>query len=317
MNRDIVVIGGSAGAVSPLRETLKALPADLPASVFVVIHVAANRESVLPAILSAADSLPARHPLHGEKPEVGHIYVAPPDNHLMLEPGRISVVRGPRESGHRPAVDALFRTAAVAYGSRVIGVVLSGYQDCGTAGMMSIKARGGISVVQDPTSAEIPDMPRSVLDHSGADYSVPVAQLPSLLESLVRSPSGGSMDQNDFIRQLEGAARGSPAQIVCPSCHGVVTQSQQNGFQYFRCHVGHTFTAETLLGEQHADLDRALWSAVRALEESSTLNQRISSQLTGEMKSRLAEKAASLRYDAELIREVILHPGGRRGASTQ
>lgn len=314
MNHDIVVLGGSAGAIAPLQEVVRSLPADLAASVFVVIHLAATRDSVLPSILAANAALPVSHPIHGEKLEPGHIYVAPPDNHLMLEPGRMRVVRGPKESGHRPAVDALFRTAAVAYGPRVIGVVLSGYQDCGTAGMMSIKARGGISVVQDPASAAIPDMPRSVLAHSGADYSVPATQMPALLERLVGSPSGGKMEEDEFIEQLEGVARGAPAELVCPNCHGVLTQTRQQEFEHFRCHVGHTFTVETLVDEQDAELERALWSAVRALEESSALNQRIGERAAGELKSRLAEKALTLRYDAELIREVILHPGGRKSA---
>ena len=160
MNRDVIAIGASAGGVEVLLDLAGALPGELPAALFVVVHQAPLQGDRLPELLSGRGLLPARHPLHAERIERGKIYVAPPDNHLLLRPGRVEVVRGPRENGHRPAVDALFRTASAAYGPRVVGVVLSGYQDCGTAGMMSIKARGGVSVVQSPESAFAPDMPK-------------------------------------------------------------------------------------------------------------------------------------------------------------
>ena len=153
MNRDIVTIGASAGGIEVLLDLVHELPRDLPASVFVVVHMPAGRPSELPELLSQRGPIAARHPLHDEKLEHGAIYVAPPDMHMQLRKNAIEVVRGPKDNGYRPAVDVLFRTAAAAYGPRVIGVVLSGYNDCGTAGMMSIKARGGTSVVQDPLTA--------------------------------------------------------------------------------------------------------------------------------------------------------------------
>src|SRR5438067_9132194 len=170
MNHDTIVIGASAGGVEVLLKLAGALPADLPASIFLVIHTLPGHRSELPELLSRRGPLPARHPMHGEKIAPGHIYVAPPDNHLLLRQGSMEVVRGARENGHRPAADALFRSAAAAYGPRVIGVVLSGYQNCGTAGMMSIKARGGLAVVQDPETATAPDMPTSVIDKVPVDH---------------------------------------------------------------------------------------------------------------------------------------------------
>src|SRR5205823_1545952 len=143
-----------------------------------------------PELLSSRGPLPARHPLHEEKIEPGHIYIAPPDNHLLLRSGSMEVVRGPKENGHRPAADALFRTASAAYGARVIGVVLSGYQDCGTAGMMSIKARGGMSVVQSPESALVDEMPRGVIARVPVDHVVHPLELPGLLTRLARMPAG-------------------------------------------------------------------------------------------------------------------------------
>jgi two-component system chemotaxis response regulator CheB len=315
MNHDIIVIGGSAGAMEVLLQTAAALPANLEAAVFVVTHIVPHSRGLLPDLLSARGPLPAEHPVHGAPFQAGHIYVAPPDNHLLLDAGRMRVVRGPKESGHRPAVDALFRTAAAAYGPRVVGVVLSGYQDCGTAGMMSIKARGGVSVVQSPETAQAPDMPRSVLTHVGADHVVQPAELAALIEQLSRQTAGAAMDPDASIQQLEGAEPGKPADIVCPSCNGVVTETEIGRFQHFRCHTGHTFTVETLLGEQNEELERALWAAVRALEESSRLSLRISGLREGELRARFAERAATERYEAELIRELLLRKGRRRQAA--
>jgi two-component system, chemotaxis family, protein-glutamate methylesterase/glutaminase len=187
MNRDIVAIGCSAGGIEVLLGMAAELPADLRASLFVVVHMRPDRESELPDLLTRRGRLPARHPLHDENIEHGAIYVAPPDMHMQLRAGAIEVVRGPRDNGHRPAADVLFRTASAAYGARVIGVVLSGYQDCGTAGMMSIKARGGLSVVQDPESASVPDMPRNVLAKVKVDHVVHPLELPGLLTRLVAS----------------------------------------------------------------------------------------------------------------------------------
>ena len=163
MNHDIVAIGGSAGALNVILGLTRALTPDIAGSIFIAIHRSPEAASLLPEILSRTSTWPATHPLHGEKIKRGHIYVAPPDMHLMLRPGSMEIVRGPKENGHRPAVDALFRTAAASYRSRVIGVVLSGHQDCGTAGMLSIKARGGVSVVQDPLSSEVAEMPQALV----------------------------------------------------------------------------------------------------------------------------------------------------------
>src|SRR5262249_36203647 len=146
------------------------LPANLAAALFVVVHLPSGHASQLPQLLSQRGALPATHPLHGERVKPGAIYVAPPDNHLQLRDGILGVGRGPRANGHRPSADVLFRTAAAAFGSRVIGVVLSGYQNCGTAGMMSIKARGGLAVVQDPETALADEMPRHVIERVGVDH---------------------------------------------------------------------------------------------------------------------------------------------------
>ena len=171
---DIIVIGASAGGVEVLKDLARSLPSDLPAAVFVVLHTAPYPPSLLPEILNSVGRIPASHAIHGETIHPGHIYVAPSDNHLTLQKGKISVVRGPKENGNRPAVDPLFRSAARAYGARVIGVILTGALDCGTAGMMIVESLGGLTVAQDPKEAFCPDMPQSAIDHVKVDYILPV-----------------------------------------------------------------------------------------------------------------------------------------------
>ncbi len=307
MNRDVIAIGASAGGVELLLDLVPRLPADLPASVFIVVHMPAGHKSTLPELLSHRGPLPAKHPLHDEKIAPGQIYIAPPDNHLMIRQGSMEVVRGPKENGHRPAADVLFRTASSAYGARVIGVVLSGYGDCGTAGMMSIKARGGVGVVQAPETARASDMPRSVLARVGVDHVVPPAELPGLLARLAAAQPGPEAPVGDFVKQLEGEELGTRAEVVCPICDGVLTETQPGVFQHFRCHVGHAFSLESLVREQSEELERTLWAAVRALEESAALSRRLSLSEQGELRRSFAEKAATHMQQAEYLRRMMLH----------
>ncbi len=308
---DIVVIGASAGGVELLLDLAGELPHDLPASIFVVIHTAPGFLSSLPDLLSARGPLKAVHPVHGAPIQRGRIYVAPPDNQLLVRRGYVEVVRGPRENGHRPAVDPLFRSASWAYDSRVVAVVLSGHLDCGTAGMMSVKARGGVAIVQDPATAIAPDMPRSVLARIPVDHVVKPAELPGLLSRLARQPAAEPARPTRAIDALEGRTNGARAELVCPACHGVLTETEVGGFRHYRCHVGHAFSLESLVHEQSEDVERALWSAVRSLEEGAALSGRVSrSQSAKELKRRFAEKQQDLLQQADLIRRVLLqgHP---------
>ena len=307
MNHDVLVIGASAGGPEVLLDMVPHLPADLPASVFVVLHTPPTMPSPLPELLSRRGRLPATHPLHGEKILPGRIYIAPPDNHLLLRDGSMQVVRGAKENGHRPAVDALFRSASAAYGSRVVGVVLSGYQDCGTAGMMSIQARGGATVVQAPETALVDEMPRSVIKRIRVDHVVPPSELPALLARLAAAPAAPPKQPEPVIDQLEGTAPGRPAELVCPMCAGVLTEAEFRGFHQFRCHVGHAFTLDTLVREQGEAMERAMWAAVRALEESAALALRLSITERGDLRARFAEKAATHAQQAEFIRQTLLH----------
>src|SRR5581483_1706827 len=257
--RDIIVVGASAGGVDVLAQLVRGLPAGLPASLFVVHHVPAGFRSVLPTILSRSGPLLASHARDGEPFNPGHIYVAPPDHHLLLQPeGRMRLTYGPRENHHRPAVDPLFRTAARYYGPRVIGVVLSGALSDGAAGLLAVRGAGGVAVVQDPADALVAAMPLSASQIAGADYVVAAADLPPLLVKLVReaaAPTGGSpvpdpIDKmpeavnRDFAQQIHNGRRGERSVFSCPECGGALWQVDEAELVRFRCHVGHAYNGE-------------------------------------------------------------------------
>ena len=299
---DVIVIGASAGGVEALAALARRLPADLPAAVFIVLHVPAYGTSVLPGILSRHGALPASHPADGEEIQTGRIYVAPPDYHLLLEPGRVLLTRGPAENGHRPAVDTLFRSAARAYGPRVQGVVLTGTLDDGTAGLQAIKMRGGVALAQDPEEALFASMPRSAIENVPVDYVLPLAGLAETLVRLAHEPASErrdavppeietSVETETGVAEFDMAAletprEGQPSVFACPDCHGVLWEVNDGDLLRFRCRVGHAFSPETLLATQSDNLEDALWIALRALEESAAL--------AGRLKDRAAERGHAL-----------------------
>jgi two-component system chemotaxis response regulator CheB len=286
--KDIIVIGASAGGVEALRRLCAKFPADLPAAVLVVQHLSPSARSVLPQLLARVGPLPATSPRDGERIEKGRIYVAGPDHHLLLRSGHMLVRRGPYENRTRPAVNALFRSAAIAYGARVIGVVLTGLLDDGTDGLIAIKAVGGTSVVQDPKDAEWPSMPRNALKRDHVDHAVALDQMGALLSRLSREEAGPStpapedymvedrIAAQDFasIEQgLETPGRASP--ISCPDCGGVLNQIDADKEIRFRCQVGHAFTPLGLAAAQSDELERALGVAVRTHRDRLRLYQQM------------------------------------------
>ena len=310
VRRDIIVIGASTGGLEAFRRVLQALPADLPAAIFIVLHTHTTASARLPEILNGGGPFKSAFAIHGEPIEHGRVYVAPPDNHLIVDHDYVHVVRGPRENGHRPAVDPLFRSAARAYGARVIGVLLTGALDCGTAGLMVIKAQGGTVIVQDPDEALHPDMPRNALNHVDVDHVVGVGRIAPLLARVVRTPvQPPSASQNGVLGEIE-VATAQPADVVCPSCGGVMTESRVNGLDRFRCHTGHTFTLDALAAEQARALEGALWAAVRALEESEALARRMASHAALDLGERFEEKAETMKRHARRIQEMLLHGKG-------
>ena len=339
--RDIVVIGASAGGVEALTQLMKALPSDLPAAVFVVLHISDHGTSVLPSILSRAGNLPARHPEDGEQIQHGVVYVAPSDRHLLIENDHISVLRGPRENGHRPSVDPLFRTAARTAGKRVIGIILSGLLDDGTAGLMAIKRFGGIAMVQSPDEALFSGMVQSAIANVRVDYVLPVAEIAAEISRLTReplpkepssvkldttspgvAPGQGRTSMDDEVDSDIAAERmdpeiidssthpGKPSAFSCPECGGVLWEIQDGAMVRFRCRTGHAYSSDTLLAEQSHELDVALWSALRALEESASLARRLRDRSTDNghplAAARFAEQSEEALKKAAIIRRALL-----------
>ena len=322
---DIIVIGASAGGVEALSELMRNLPRGLAAAVFVVLHVSPDSRSVLPSILNRAGTLPAHHPKDGEPIQLGQVYVAPPDLHLLVKDGQVRLSRGPRENRHRPAADPLFRTAARAYGPRVVGVVLSGALDDGTTGLAVIKSQGGIAVVQDPAEALYPSMPSNARERVNVDYCLPVTQIAQVLVRLVNEPvpepEAHAMKEETRVEadmaELEVAALqkpdrpGTPSAFACPECGGVLWELHENQLIHYRCRVGHAWAPDSLVAEQVEALEGALWTALRALEENASLLRRLTEQAEQRGYARAAERYRQQMNHAEqhalVIRQVLLN----------
>jgi two-component system chemotaxis response regulator CheB len=337
----VVVVGASAGGVEALADLTASLPGDLPAPLFVVLHLPATGTSALPEILRRQGPLPAAHVKDGEPIQPGRIYVAPPDRHVLLRAGHVHLSRGPRENGHRPAIDPLFRSAAREYASKVIGVVLSGALDDGTAGLVAVKSRGGVAVVQDPSDALYPAMPGNALEHVQVDHVVAAASMGKLLARLLADlaeplpgPVPGGMqvevEMEGFSPEAsEGDHPGRPSGFSCPDCNGVLWQLREGGLERYRCRVGHAWSPEGLLIQQSEALEAALWVALRSLEERGSLARRLAEPARRRghsiTASRFEEQAAEAEQAARLVRELLVNrgnfatpwplPGGRHGSA--
>ncbi len=319
----ILVLGASAGGVEALVRVCRGFSADLNAAICIVLHIPAQGPSMMPQILSRNSALSAKHPVDGEPIQQGQIYIAPPDHHLILEPGRLRVLRGPKENRQRPAVDVLFRSAALAYGAQVIGVVLTGALDDGTAGLLAIKQRSGIAIVQDPNEALFAGMPRSALQNVAVDYVTLLAEIPKVLSRLVSElvlheapPPSSQLISEVKIAMMDQQALdqeqtiGKPSAYSCPECGGVLWEVQDDDLLRFRCRVGHAFSSQSVLAQQATSLETALWAALKTLEENVSLSRRLSNQsrergntsLTAVFDERVRE--SEIRADA--IRKVLL-----------
>jgi two-component system chemotaxis response regulator CheB len=324
VQRDVIVVGASAGGVQALQGLVAQLSPELPAAVVVVLHLMSAGTSVLHDILDRAGPLPATQARDGEELERGHVYVAPPDYHTLLRGSVIHLSPGPRENGHRPAIDPLFRSAARAYGSRVIGVVLSGTLDDGTDGLRLIKQRGGATVVQDPDDAAYSDMPESAIRYVGPDRIVPLAEMGAILFELIDAPLDPPPEKGedpgsqpiDLVEVEFGREpiEGDATLLTCPDCGGVMLERSEGGVIRFACQVGHAYSPESLDEEQGEALESALWTAIRTLEERADLLRRMArradrfgSGTTGERLTRKAEVAVD---HANEIRSTILRLRG-------
>lgn len=325
--RNVVVVGFSAGGVEAAARLVAGLPPELPAAVLVVHHFPANSISALPSILSRAGPLPAVHAVHNQEIEPGRIYVAPPDRHMLLgEKKRIHLSRGPRENGHRPAIDPLFRSAARELGPRVVGVLLSGSLDDGTLGLMAVKRHGGVAVVQDPGEAMYPAMAQSAIDRVDVELVLPVQEIAQLVTRLTREPvafqegktamfpeeeEGQDPAEDGTAAIAEGPFPGPPSGLTCPDCGGAIWEQEDGELIRYRCHVGHAYSVDSMVGAQAAQVEAALWTAVRALEEKAQLSRRLEERSRRRGLNRLALRYAEAVQAAELgsssIRQLLLN----------
>jgi two-component system chemotaxis response regulator CheB len=315
--RNIIVVGTSAGGVQALCELFGHLPKDLDAAVFVVMHI--GSESMLPEILSKCGNLPAMSAEHEKRYERGRVYVAPPHCHLAIKDHVTILNRGPRENGHRPAADVLFRSAAREHREKVVGVVLSGGRDDGTAGLFTIKARGGIAIVQQPEEAMTPNMPQNALRMVDVDFCLPVRQIADVLVQLTKgkatniteSPNGGTnMDEQATADRPTSQPPGQQIPIACPECNGPLYEVKEGELARFQCFVGHAFSPESL-SEQHTEaLERALWTAIRKLKERIVLHEELIKRKKrnkgeDELVKRLEESIGTSERDIKLLRDVL------------
>jgi len=325
--RDIVVVGASAGGVQSLTEFVGALPADFPSAIFVVLHTSSASRSRLPLILNRASALPVRQAMHNEWIVSGRVYVAKPDRHLLLRRGAVSVVMGPKENGFRPAVDPLFRSAAVAYGARCIGVVLSGNLYDGVAGLGAIKTRGGIAMAQDPNEALYRGMPQRAGEELALDLVAPTVELAHEVARIVGEPLDIETEPSSVEEEAEEESQevaeaaldpafvetdrrpGAPSGFGYPSCGGALFRLTDGDVLHYRCRVGHAWSAEALLKEQSDALESALWAALRVLEESAALSTTIGDRLRGrgsvEAANRFFAQADEHRRRALVIRTAL------------
>lgn len=331
-HHDVVVVGASSGGVQALTTLLAGLPDDLPAAIFVVLHVRPDVPSQLPAILNRAGRLPVAHAVDDEPIRRGRVYVAPPGFQMYVHQGRIGVRRGPQENLHRPAIDPLFRTAAHHYGPRVIGMVLTGALDDGSVGLAAVKHAGGIAIVQDPDDATVRAMPENALLHVDADYCAPMADLSALLVELVGTPTTAELAGEVPLETVEEAQpsepfrrseeMGQPSNVTCPECQGNLWQIEDHGNVRFRCRVGHAYSAPSLEAAQAESAERALWSALRALEERSALMRKLAAQARRRGHETLAvmfdDRSEQVESDVRSIHDLIvngrtLEPVGQEG----
>lgn len=322
--QDIIVVGASSGGVEATARLVGSLPADFPAAVFVVVHIPQDSSSALPRILGRAGPLDAAHARDGERIENGRVYVAPPGLHLLVEEEYARVARGPKENRHRPAVDPLFRSAARAHGPRVSGVILTGARNDGAAGLLAVKRRGGVAVVQDPDEALFSGMPESALEYVNVDHCLPLEEIAPLLDRLAREettkdeggyPVPDEMEYESRVAGLDPSVLanseppGRVSAFTCPECAGPLFEMQDGPLTRYRCRVGHAYTAESVLDEKDETLEGALYMALNNLEEGAAMAVRLASGARERghhhAAARFEERETENRRRAAVIRRVL------------
>lgn len=312
---NVVAVGASAGGVEALTHFAAGLPPNLPYALLVALHMPAGAPSVLARILDRNGPLPARQATDGASLEAGTIYVSVPNRHLLVHDSRVVLSEGPTENGHRPAINALFRSVALAYGQRAVGVLLSGVLDDGLLGLAAIRSRGGTAIAQSPSDALFPALPQNAIDAGVVDHEVPAAEVGGLLKQLAdrefeerKMEPDASMDLENriamarrFSTEFDTDELGPPSEFSCPDCNGnLVAVSNGN----YRCQVGHAWSADALLRAREKEVDGALWVAVRSLQEKAKLSRRLADQVAPGI---LSERYTALAEEAEQAMSILSH----------
>lgn len=323
MRRDIFVIGASMGGVSALKRLVAELPPAFPASLFVVQHLASESPGYLGEILDRSGPLPAVTVTRPEPIRSSRIYVAPPDRHLILTADRAHVVKGPRENRSRPAIDPLFRSAAVVFRSRVVGIILTGLLDDGASGLVAVKRCGGVAIVQAPEDADYAEMPRSAIQAVEADHVLPLDRMVEVIVRLAGEPAQEPPPvPKDLeleveiarysMKEMDGEDRlGRPSGISCPECGGALWKIDDDTVSRYRCRVGHAYTEGSLLADKNLAIDQALWGSLRLLEERASMLNRMAEEARSDGHERLASdfetRMTESRIHAEVIRDLLVN----------
>jgi two-component system chemotaxis response regulator CheB len=313
--RGVVAVGASAGGIEAVNRFVGGLPRNFPFGVLISVHVAPTAPSLLARIIDRAGILPAVTGAHGDQIRPGKIYVAVPDHHLLLDGTRIAVTRGPSENGYRPAINALFRSVAISCGIHAIGVLMSGTLDDGVQGLAAIRARGGTTMVQDPSDALFPGMPANALAAGVVDTQASASELGNLINQLPPveldaepSPVEPQLAMENRIAMgetrpwsVDADSLGEPSGFVCPDCNGGLIAINEHSF---RCYVGHAWTAESLLRARDAEVDHALWTAIRSLGEKSRLSRQVARRIgTGNLRDHYTNAADEAEHAMNVLAE--------------
>jgi two-component system chemotaxis response regulator CheB len=314
----VVAVGASAGGVEALTELVEDLPSGLSVPVLVVLHLAPDGTSMLADLLGRRTPLPVATARDGERLAAGHIYVAPPDRHLVVDAGRLGLDRGPRENGHRPAVDTTFRTVARTYGARAVGVILSGTLDDGALGLAQIAEAGGRALVQHPQESRYAGMPRSALLAVPDAEVLPVKAIAARIAEIAAAPEpvdpagDPAVPARYDVGASEPAPDRLPTRFVCPDCGGVLFAEHHGHDETFVCSVGHAFSIESLQRGQADQVEMALWAAVRSLDDRAVLLRRLAARAHERGQTRSAGRWEAQARDherrADLIRSIVVRP---------
>ena len=333
MNRPgfIVVIGTSAGGVAALTEFVSQLDKKMDAAFFIVMHLSnAALSDFLVQRLQPLTNLKCLVAKGATPIENGHIYIAPPNEHLVLTRDQIVVGYGPRENSWRPSIDVLFRSAAAAYNSQVIGIILTGFLNDGTSGMMAVKQSGGVAIVQDPNEAEVPDMPLSVLNNMEVDYSIGLSRMGETLRHVMAQKPEPVEPPAEIVAEAQLAARmavgidkvsrlGNRSVYSCPDCGGGLWKIEDEGLTRYRCYTGHTYDEAELLAKQGEGVEATLWVAVRMMEERSTLYIKIAKEHQKRGIQRIAasyqQQAGELKYHIDSLKKILIQIQQSRSAN--